>query len=117
MTTENFKLKLSSPKLFWLLLIFLIFIAGSYLYLVNDLIFKAAERENLHRLSDRLTLEISALENQYLTLAETVTLERAYALGFEESSAGNAIFAVIATPRLALGPAGRILNVSGGHEE
>ncbi|MEK7208795.1 MAG: hypothetical protein AAB677_00870 [Patescibacteria group bacterium] len=103
MTTKNFKIGLSRQKLFWWLLIFLIFVSFSYLYLVNDLIFKAAARENLRRLGAQLTLDTTELENQYLTLMKTINLKQVYALGFEETNPDDATFATITLPHLALG--------------
>ena len=65
-----------------------IFLAGlllvCYIYLVNSTIFQAVSRQNeLEKLEEHQSVVVG-LEQQYLQLSGNITLERAYALGFQD---------------------------------
>jgi len=109
MTTKVCKIESFQQKMFWLLAGFLLVILGLYIYLANNLIFEAAGRESLTRERGERVLAIGELEGQYLTLTQSMTIERAYALGFEEAGA-NLSFVAVTPPILALG-------APSGHEE
>lgn len=109
MTTKIFKIESFQQKTFWLLAGFLLVTLSLYIYLVNNLIFEAAGREALIRERGERLLTIGELEGQYLTLTQSMTVELAYALGFEEAGT-NLSFAARTPPLLALG-------ASSGHEE
>lgn len=109
MTTEIFKIELFQQKVFWLLTGCLLAALSLYIYLANNLIFEAAGREALIREREERLLTIGELEGQYLTLIQSMTVDLAYALGFEEAGT-NLSFAVRTPPLLALG-------ASSGHEE
>lgn len=103
MTTRVFKIEIG----------LLILALAGYIYFVNNFIFNVANRQALLRERERLELTISTFESQYLTITRTITIERAYALGFEEADV-NTAFAVAATPHLAFGSA---KSEASGHEE
>ncbi len=109
MTTKIFKIESFQQKMFWLLAGGLSVTLGLYIYLVNNLIFEAAGRESLTRERAQRVLAIGELEGQYLTLTQSMTIERAYALGFEEAG-DNHSFVAVTPPILALG-------APRGHEE
>jgi len=101
MNTKTFKIETLRQKLFWLLLVFLLITLVSYIYLINNIFFTAADREALLNRRDQLTLDMSILEEQSLTLAKTITIDRAYSLGFEEAGVNNAAFATLSLPHFA----------------
>lgn len=109
MTTEIFKIESFQQKMFWLLTGCLLVAFGLYIYFANHLIFEAAGREALIRERGERLLTIGELEGQYLTLTQSMTVELAYALGFEEAGT-NLSFAARTAPLLALG-------APSGHEE
>ncbi|MBI2097483.1 MAG: hypothetical protein HYT46_00905 [Candidatus Vogelbacteria bacterium] len=109
MTTKVFKIESWPQKMFWFLAGCFLVTLGLYIYLANDLIFEAAGRESLIRERGERLLAIGESEGRYLTLTQSLTIEQAYALGFEEAGA-NLSFAAVTPPLLALGTAG-------GHEE
>ncbi|MEK7552493.1 MAG: hypothetical protein AAB505_00060 [Patescibacteria group bacterium] len=85
MSTKVFKLESVQVKIFWLALGLLVFGLVSYIYFVNSIVFNLADREKLGRARSSVTLEIGRLEMDYLSLARDLTIERAYAMGFEEA--------------------------------
>lgn len=95
MNTKTFKIGAFQQKLFWLLSGFLLLTLMSYLYLINNLIFNVANRETLLQTREQLTFETSSLESQYLALVKTITVERAFTLGFEEVKAESTSFAAL----------------------
>ncbi|MEK7585414.1 MAG: hypothetical protein AAB455_02800 [Patescibacteria group bacterium] len=101
MTTKVLKIESLDQKVFWLALLGLALLLGSYVFLINDVIFNAAERQSLLHDREDLRLAIGQLESRHSDLAKTVTIELAYNLGFEEAGL-NASFALIPTPTLAL---------------
>ena len=107
--TTIFKFTSSPQRLFGCLFGLLTLVLVTYIYFINNLIFNVANRESLLLERARLGLDITRLESQHLTAIKTVTIERAFALGFEETGT-NLSFATALTPHLALAP-------TRGHEE
>jgi len=101
MVTQIFKIGALQQKLFWLLFGFLLLMIFSYIYLINNLIFTVADRETLLGQRDQLILTMGALEGQSFALAKTITVDRAYNLGFEEARANNTAFVAISRPQFA----------------
>lgn len=102
MTTEILKIESWRQKSFWFLASLSAVILISYIYLVNNIIFNLATRTDVISEREQLTLTLSQLEASYLMMADNVTIERAYALGFEEAGA-NASFVTVSNPILAYG--------------
>ncbi|MBI2100569.1 MAG: hypothetical protein HYT47_00930 [Candidatus Vogelbacteria bacterium] len=109
MSTKVLKIELFPQKMLWLLAGCLLVVLGLYIYLANNLIFEVTERAALIRERAEHQLVIGELEGRYLKLDQSLTIERAYTLGFEEAGA-NLSFAAVIPTLLALGTAG-------GHEE
>lgn len=80
---ENLNYRRLALALLWLAGILI----ACYIYLVYGTIYKAVSRENELSQVAALESKVVALEQQYLQLSSTITLERAQALGFHEVEA------------------------------
>ncbi len=72
--------------LFWVLVSASVLSALSYVLLINATVFNAVETKKLGEENRRMSGELATLESRYLALSQTVTLERAHALGFIDVS-------------------------------
>lgn len=70
----------------WALLGGCIFSAMFYAYLVNKAIFQTVQTKHLTTTMRDLSSKLNTLEQQYLSLENSTTLQRALELGFTESS-------------------------------
>ena len=96
------KIKNWQSQIFWTVLNLSVFCVLSYVYLVNNVVFNLASRESLKREQIQLSLDLSQLETRFLALSDSITIARAYALGFEEAGS-NVSFAAAPLPVIALG--------------
>lgn len=88
----TYKTQALEGKFFWTLSLALLFLAGSYVYLIQQSIVNVVERRTALSESAALEGEIASLEGAYLKAIGSVTLERAHEIGFVDVS-GNTTFA------------------------
>lgn len=77
----------------WLAFASLIFLAGTYAILINNIILNLAERETSLRQMTRLESELAQTEAKYITLAKQITPELAQRLGYEDVTLNSAFVA------------------------
>lgn len=81
-------LELNNEKtIFWSLLAVLFLCLGFYMYFINVTVHNVVLRQDLEAEASQLTLAIGNQEFEYITKRNNVTLQLAYSLGFEDSSA------------------------------
>ena len=102
MTTKVLKIESWRQKSFWLLAGLAAVTLAFYIYLINNIVFNLATRASITSEREQLTLDLGQLEARYLAMVDSITIERAYALGFEDAGA-NGSFAAVAIPVLAYG--------------
>lgn len=73
--------------LFWSLACLLLTVTSFYVYLVNTATWNGIRWKKAGQEVARHSARVSALESRYLSLKKSVTLSRAYALGFEDARA------------------------------
>jgi len=73
-------------RFFWTLSLALLFLAGSYVYLIQQSIVHVVERRNALEQSAALEGEIASLEGSYLKTIGSVTIEKAHEIGFVDVS-------------------------------
>lgn len=84
----------------------LVLLVIAYLYFINSMVFNAVARQKLVSEINTLQTQVVALETEYFSLSNNITLELAYNLGFRDAGE-NTIFAptLALTPKVALGRA------------
>ena len=73
-----------TKQLFFILGVFCFVCAGIYVYFIQMAIVRAVARDKIVSHISVLRSETAYLENQYFTLDQNVTVERAQSLGFSE---------------------------------
>ncbi len=73
--------------LFWSLACLLFAAASFYVYLINTATWNGIRWKKAGQEITRRAAQVSELETRYLSLKKSVTLSRAYALGFEDARA------------------------------
>ncbi len=76
-------------KLFWVLLAGIAFLATTYVCLINSTIMNVVARKQAYESINNINAELAVLEGRYVAVANGVTLDKAYELGFidaEDSS-------------------------------
>lgn len=73
--------------LFWSFFSLLLLLTGTYLYLVNNLIFGAARRQNYLDILKRTRAEVVLLEADYLKKSGRITMNFANTLGYKDVAA------------------------------
>lgn len=87
MTTKTLDLNNIERKIFWVLVALIGIVIAFYLYSVATLTIAVVDRNNINQASNELTNISSALESEYLTYANSITLAYAQELGFKEVKA------------------------------
>lgn len=86
MTTKVLDLNNIERKLFWALSVLFVGLIAFYLYSVLSLTVSGVERDQMSRAARTLAAEAGALEAEYFTMQNSITLARAEALGLREVS-------------------------------
>ncbi len=73
-------------KFFWTLSLIFLFLAGSYVYLIQQSIMNVVERRTALYESAALEGEIVSLEEAYLQAIGSITLEKAHEIGLVDVS-------------------------------
>lgn len=84
MTTQILDLNNIERKLFWILSGSLGVVIAVYLYSAFSLMGSVVARDRMSTLSHNASITSGNLEQEYLTLKNSITLERAEGLGFKE---------------------------------
>lgn len=69
-----------------------IFFLVAYVYLINQTVWNIVTRKNLTKEITEVSGQVAALESSYMTLSSSVTIDRAYALGFSEVDSSKTTF-------------------------
>ncbi len=77
---------ISARTMFFMLVAILLFIFGSYFYLVNKTIMNIVTREKAQKSIAALSGTIGELEFKYIGLKNSVTLDLAHSKGFQDAS-------------------------------
>ena len=75
------------------MILLILVLAGVYVYLVKSSVFAVADRRDNEEKISELEADVSALEADYMTRANNVTMELAKSLGFLDAT-GKASFAI-----------------------
>ena len=81
-------------KLFWVLLAGVAFLATVYVCLINNTIVNVVARKQAYEAINNINAELAVLEGKYVAAANSVTLDKAYALGFVDAE-GSSSFAYV----------------------
>ena len=101
MTATNLNIFYSRQRLFRYFSGTVLGLALAYLYLVNNTVFTLVSREKIAaELTERQNAVI-ALETEYLTISNGITLERATALGFHDAAKETIFVRAPETPVLS----------------
>ena len=80
-------LELNREKtIFWTLLGILLLSIGFYMYCVNSTVHNVVARQNLENEASKLTLSIGSKEFKYISKRNSITIQLAYSLGFQDVS-------------------------------
>ena len=74
----------------------------AYLYFLGTITFNIVERKALENRAKDIASDVSALELQYLALANKIDMQYAGALGFAEAKTAQFASRTVAAPNLAL---------------
>lgn len=81
-----------SVTLFWSLLSILIVLVGAYGYMVNKTVWNAFNKDSAEEQIFALNSQLGDLEFQYMSLSNSISIEKAYELGFQNAT-GKTVFA------------------------
>jgi len=73
-----------------------------YVFFVNQTVWNVAARQDTFNKINSFSGEIAALETEYMNESASLTLERAYAMGFQEASSKETVFINRVFPSVAL---------------
>ena len=80
-------LELNREKtIFWALLGTLLLSLGFYMYCVNSTVHNVVTRQNLENEASKLTLSIGSEEFKYISKRNSITIQLAYSMGFQDVS-------------------------------
>ena len=86
MTSKKLTTKKWPARVFWFLLVAVVFSASLYVYLINDSVSKIALRNENEQQANEMEVEVSVLESSYLAKLGEVNMEYATKLGFIDAS-------------------------------
>ncbi len=86
MTEKVLKITKNQKTVFFVAFFSLLFVLASYLFFVSQIAFNVSERSVIENELSVLGAEISGLEYEYINMRNSVDLEFAYSLGFENAS-------------------------------
>ena len=69
-------------KIFWFLIVFLLFSIVAYVYFVNQTVLNIVKREKIENQIMSLNSRIGELEFKYISLKNNISLDYAYSIGF-----------------------------------
>ena len=78
-----------SVTLFWSLLSVLIVLVGFYGYMVNKTVWNAFNKDQAEAQILALNSKLGDLEFEYMSMSNNVSIEKAYALGFQNASSST----------------------------
>jgi hypothetical protein len=87
---------------FFVLSAFAVLFLGSYGYFVNKTVWNVVERQNVAKEIQKTSSEVAVLEASYMALSGTLTLDHAYALGFQEVETKDTLFVERQVPAVAI---------------
>lgn len=102
MTTQTLDFNNIERKIFWILASSLCLAMAFYLYSVASLTIAVVDRDQMKNAAHELAVKSSAIEEEYLTRASSITLAYAQSLGFQEVAVKFAGGAGAADPKLSL---------------
>jgi len=86
MNGKKLTIKKWPTRIFWSLIVAIFFLAGFYVYLINDSVSKIALRNKNEEQANEMEVEVSALESSYLAKLGEVNMQYANQLGFIDAS-------------------------------
>jgi len=86
MTSKKLTIKKWPARVFWSLIVAIVFFAGFYVYSINDSVSKIALRNKNEQRANEMEVAVSALESSYLAKLGEVNMEYATKLGFIDAS-------------------------------
>ncbi len=92
----------NQKKIFFILAGLVVFMLGTYVYFVNQTVWNVVSRQNATKTIHKVSSEVAVLEADYMNLSSTLTLEHAYALGFQEVNSGDTLFVERSVPAVAI---------------
>lgn len=89
-------------KTFYILATIALFMLGTYGYFVNQTVWNVVGRQNAVKSIHSISSEVAALEASYMSLSSALTIEEAYAMGFDEVKSSDTIFVERLVPSVAI---------------
>jgi len=74
----------------------------TYGYFVKQTIFNVVSRQNTVEKIQSISSELAVLESSYMSLSSSLTIEEAYAMGFDEVKSADTIFVERLVPSVAM---------------
>ncbi len=103
---KNFNLKtmtnINQKNIFFILSAFAVLFLGSYGFFVNKTVWNVVARQNTVKELQKTSSEVAELEASYMNISGTLTLDHAYALGFQEVKSTDTIFVERTIPAVAI---------------
>lgn len=81
-----------STSIFWALSVATLGLLVAYVYLINVTVWNVAARQEAERSMANRIAEVSATESSYMTLTSKVSMDHAYAMGFQKTAQENVKF-------------------------
>jgi hypothetical protein len=81
----TYQLQAHKQALFWMFAALVVTLFGLYIYFINATVFNVVTREKLETHIADLNTHVSEIEIENIALKNSITLDRATALGFTES--------------------------------
>ena len=89
-------------KTFYILATIALFMLLTYGYFVKQTIFNVVSRQNTVEKIQSISSELAVLESSYMSLSSSLTIEEAYAMGFDEFKSADTIFVERLVPSVAM---------------
>lgn len=89
-------------KTFFILATIALFMLGTYAYFVNQTVWNVVSRQNAVKSIHAISSEVAVLEASYMSLSSALTIEEAYAMGFDEVKSADTIFVERLVPSVAI---------------
>ncbi|MCX6714006.1 MAG: hypothetical protein NTV48_02785 [Candidatus Vogelbacteria bacterium] len=86
MTSKKLTTKKWPARVFWSLIVAVVFFAGLYVYLIDDSVSKIALRNGNEQQAGEMEVSVSTLESSYLAKLGEVNMDYASRLGFIDAS-------------------------------
>lgn len=88
----NYTHALNRKNIFFILISLVGLFLLAYAYFISQTVSHIVARQNMTKQMSQMSSDVAVLESSYMTLSSALTMDHAYALGFNDVKSGDTTF-------------------------